>query len=318
MPSDNRTGLHVGNFGLGGYGRGTPGNMRSLGALMKENNHTYIDILKMDIEGFEWSFLEKEDALLERVGVFLVEVHRASISSSSSAPKGPMRSTHAAFHRSSREPCIRGVVPIGSDSKVALTEGHKYGCGIHMIKSSPIVYSFGSNKNTEFEIDVLNLRSDANVWIYELDPARMPSDKRTGLHVGNFGLGGYGRGTPGNMRSLGALMKENNHTYIDILKIDIEGFEWSWLEKEDALLERVGVFLVEVHSILASISSRAPKGPMRSTHAPFIEAVEKRDLRLYHQEINAGSHKCCSEYAFIQKNTSMWDSKTKFQFLSLL
>jgi len=215
-------------------------------------------------------------------------------------------------------PCIRGVVPIGSDSKVDVTEGHKYGCGIHMIKSSPIVYSFGSNKNTEFEIDVLNLRSDANVWIYELDPARMPSDKRTGLHVGNFGLGGYGRGTPGNMRSLGALMKENNHTYIDILKMDIEGFEWSFLEKEDALLERVGVFLVEVHSILASISSRAPKGPMRSTHAPFIEAVEKRDLRLYHQEINAGSHKCCSEYAFIQKNTSMWDSKTKFQFLSLL
>jgi hypothetical protein len=146
-------------------------------------------------------------------------------------------------------PCIRGVVPIGSDSKVALTEGHKYGCGIHMIKSSPIVYSFGSNKNTEFEIDVLNLRSDANVWIYELDPARMPSDKRTGLHVGNFGLGGYGKGkgTPSNMRSLGALMKENNHTYIDILKIDIEGFEWSWLEKEGALLERVGVFLVCIH-----------------------------------------------------------------------
>jgi len=43
-------------------------------------------------------------------------------------------------------------------------------------------------------------------------------------------------------------MKRNNHTYIDVLKMDIEGFEWEWISHESHLLENVGQLLVEVHN----------------------------------------------------------------------
>ena len=40
----------------------------------------------------------------------------------------------------------RGVTPLGEDSEGSTEDGHKFGCGIPLISSVPIIYSFGSNK----------------------------------------------------------------------------------------------------------------------------------------------------------------------------
>lgn len=45
------------------------------------------------------------------------------------------------------------------------------------------------------------------------------------------------------------MMKQNNHTYIDILKVDVEGSEYSWIEAEPAhTFDRIGKLLIEVHN----------------------------------------------------------------------
>ena len=54
----------------------------------------------------------------------------------------------------SRYPCIRGMVPVGINSG----DGHKWVCGLRAITSAPVVFSFGSFGNQEFELDLLRLR----------------------------------------------------------------------------------------------------------------------------------------------------------------
>ena len=49
-------------------------------------------------------------------------------------------------------------------------------------------------------------------------------------------------------------MKDNNHTYIDILKIDIEGGEYGRLRSEPAeTFKRIGQLLIDVHDVLFSM-----------------------------------------------------------------
>ena len=40
----------------------------------------------------------------------------------------------------------RGVTPLGENTEASIQDGHKFGCGIHLISETPIVYSFGSNR----------------------------------------------------------------------------------------------------------------------------------------------------------------------------
>jgi hypothetical protein len=43
-------------------------------------------------------------------------------------------------HLNANYPCIHGTSPVGADTAVSIDDGHKFVCGIHQIKSSPIVY----------------------------------------------------------------------------------------------------------------------------------------------------------------------------------
>ena len=49
-------------------------------------------------------------------------------------------------------PCFRGVVPIGTEASI--DDGRKFGCGVFLISSFPIVYSFGSFNMQDFEFGV--------------------------------------------------------------------------------------------------------------------------------------------------------------------
>ena len=56
-------------------------------------------------------------------------------------------------------PCVTGVTPLGS-----IIGSHKFTCGLHAISSNPIVYSFGSNQQQDFELAILRLRPDAKIF----------------------------------------------------------------------------------------------------------------------------------------------------------
>jgi len=88
-------------------------------------------------------------------------------------------------------PCIYGTIPLGANTKEGIDDGHKFTCGIHFIKGEPIIYSFGSCKDQTFELSLLKYRPDAKIYIFEIDPDKIPDDRDPRITYYNVGLGGY-------------------------------------------------------------------------------------------------------------------------------
>ena len=148
-------------------------------------------------------------------------------------------------------PCIYGVNPVGLDTHASIQDGHKYACGLLHVKSQPIVYSFGSNRQQDFEKAILSYRPDSLIYVFDIEASHLPSlaDRDPKITYTTLGLGP--RVNVGDKMSLvHEIMKSYNHTHIDVLKIDIEGAEFGWLQHEPAqTFTRIGQLLIEVHDI---------------------------------------------------------------------
>lgn len=120
----------------------------------------------------------------------------------------------------------------------ALGDGGKWVCGLSRVQEKPdcVVYSVGINYESSFEAEILANTRNCKIWGYDFTvrsfgpqiPRSMAS--RTNFHA--FGLGGEDKHGPQDtppMYTLDSLMKMNGHTHIDILKIDIEGWEFETL-----------------------------------------------------------------------------------------
>ena len=149
-------------------------------------------------------------------------------------------------------PCVHGVTPLGSADRSSVVDGHKFACGLHAVSKSPIVYSFGSNQQQDFEMAVLRYRPDARIFVFELIESHLPDkavqDSRIEYNV--LGLGGYPDSEASEyvMKTMEAIMKERKHTYVDIVKMDIEGVEFDFLHTEgQKIVPRIGQLLVELH-----------------------------------------------------------------------
>ena len=87
----------------------------------------------------------------------------------------------------------------------------------------PVVYSLGSNKQQDFESAFLKLRPDSNIFTFEIAKDNIPDESLRNNKVKWFNIGlGYTSGHS-NLKTLTEMMKMLNHTYIDVLKMDIEG-----------------------------------------------------------------------------------------------
>jgi hypothetical protein len=208
-------------------------------------------------------------------------------------------------------PCLWGTYPIGGLSRENIEGGHKYACGIQNINSHPIVYSLGSNNDISFELAMLDLRPDSEIHVFELVKENIPlisPNKNIIFH--NIGLGYkediMDNSNPyRNYKSLNEMMILLNHSHIDILKMDIEGAEWSFVMNEGYLLRQIGQFLVEFHTSTNGFSLK----PSRYDHVSFfqwLEEIEKYGLRLFHKEWNF-MNICCSELSFVQSYFQEWN-----------
>jgi hypothetical protein len=159
----------------------------------------------------------------------------------------------------------------------------------------------------------LNFRPDSQILIFELLLANLPPDSLKDSHISyiNVGLGYPSTPNPypteWTFKSLKMLMIEHNHKYIDVLKMDIEGHEYAFLENEKDILERVGQLLLEIH-----IHVPLAKTPI----VDLIDTIESKGLRLFHQEINIHKPYFCSEYSFIRKDWLDWNQR-KYDFQAL-
>ena len=159
----------------------------------------------------------------------------------------------AFIHLNPNYPCVHGVVPIGEDSARSVSDGHKFSCGIQQIKSDPIVYSFGSAQQQDFEMAILHQRPDARIWTHDILESHLPllKDRISAVHYNATGLGAS-ENSNGELKYklLSDFMMERGHTYIDILKVDIEGGEFPWIANEPLdTFSRIGQLLIEVHRL---------------------------------------------------------------------
>ena len=106
------------------------------------------------------------------------------------------------------------------------------------------------------------------------------------------------------------MMIENNHTYIDIVKMDIEGYEYMWLKYEaSTTIPRIGQLLVEVHVHFGFVQEHFPS----QDAVTFVETCENFGFRLFHQELNKHHSIRFTELSLIHHNWTKWDLH-KFDF----
>ncbi|KAF7346210.1 hypothetical protein MSAN_01847900 [Mycena sanguinolenta] len=117
-------------------------------------------------------------------------------------------------------------------------EARKWVCGITRVETKPdcTVYSFGINLESSFEAEILANTDHCQIWGYDFSVnsfgPEIPSSQTHRTHFRPYGLAGTDRHGPDDvpqMYTIETLMKMNGHTHIDILKVDIERYEFETL-----------------------------------------------------------------------------------------
>ncbi|EPQ55518.1 hypothetical protein GLOTRDRAFT_121112 [Gloeophyllum trabeum ATCC 11539] len=113
-------------------------------------------------------------------------------------------------------------------------DGGKWTCGLSRVEQNPdcIVYSIGINYESSFEAELLSRTRHCQVWGYDFTVSsfgpQIPKSLRSRAHFHPYRLAGTDANEDAQY-TLEALMQMNGHTHIDILKIDIESWEFETL-----------------------------------------------------------------------------------------
>ena len=151
-------------------------------------------------------------------------------------------------------------------------------CGIESLKKGCIVYSIGGNNDWRFELDLLE-RTPCEIHTFDCTGphSRFIKPKNDRLYFHHICLAAESVNAPetcdnghesicGPMMSIQHVQDMMNHTRIDLLKMDIEGFEWpilkSWptLQEDDSAVLPYQI-LVEVHYISQFLQVGTPFSP---------------------------------------------------------
>lgn len=131
--------------------------------------------------------------------------------------------------------CPHRVERIGT-----LGDGGKWTCGVDRIAKQDkcVIYSFGINGESSFEADLLRRAPGCEIWGYDYSvdswgpEINDDPELATRAHFQPWALGGSNHHEEDDFPrywTLDSLMELNGHTFIDILKIDIEGGEFDAL-----------------------------------------------------------------------------------------
>ena len=164
------------------------------------------------------------------------------------------------------------------------------------LNPASVIYSGGVGEDITFEEELIR-RFDVDIQIFDPSPvaartiARAASDhlhfSPIGLSasaVGNFAIGGgsddstwfkAGSGDVVACTTIAEQMKKNRHSHIDLLKIDIEGFEYEVLESCFAAEIPITQICVEFHDFFPEISRKKTKD--------MIELLKARGFDLIHR-----------------------------------
>ena len=124
--------------------------------------------------------------------------------------------------------------PYGKSRHGRVGDGGKWICGARKFLSKPgcVIYSLGSNAETSFETDVA-LETECDIHVFDSTQAsvQMPSTHRSGhKNFHRYAIGNPAQNSTWETKLLEAVMSGLGHAWIDVLKMDIEGGEWEYLD----------------------------------------------------------------------------------------
>jgi len=194
-------------------------------------------------------------------------------------------------------------------------DGGKWLCNMRSIiekrKPNPcIVYSFGVSDDMTFEVE---FNRQFGCHTFSFDPGSTikelhKNDLRENMSLYQVGLAplwqflyGPNGATPmkGATETFFGILDQLEHTYIDFLKIDVEGNEYSALpdvissERFQSL--NVSQILIEVHYF-------EPWGVYADRVISFFSMMHKAGYRIFNKEPNLLCGSNCIEYSWIHKN----------------
>ncbi|CBX98427.1 hypothetical protein LEMA_P098360.1 [Plenodomus lingam JN3] len=241
-----------------------------------------------------------------------------------------------------------------------LGDGGKWVCGMSVYESLPVpekrpglspsqapvyapqdglvVYSFGINAESSFEAELLERVPSARIWGYDFSVdawgPQIKPEYRPRTYFKKVGLGKTDQhDSSPPFWTLPSLMKENAHSYIDILKIDIEGSEYDALDTMMDAFENtrsaagngimpIGQVMIELHlGDGVHLEGTTEGGAAVDFHRfqTWWERLEKMGMRPVWMEINLfavtlGTGKSdprCTEYVWVNakdERSVLWNA----------
>lgn len=188
-----------------------------------------------------------------------------------------------------------------------------------------VVYSFGINAESSFEAELLERVPSARIWGYDFSVdawgPQIKAEYRDRTFFEKVGLGKEDLHTSDPpFWTLPNLMVKNGHTYIDIMKIDIEGSEYDALDTFMDVFEHtrsaagtgvmpIGQIMIELHlgDGLDLSSSNGGGHVDFKRFQSWWERLEKMGMRPVWMEINlfavtlgqTKSNPRCTEYVWV-------------------
>lgn len=191
----------------------------------------------------------------------------------------------------------------------ALGDGGKWACGISRLEHKPdcIIYTFGMNYETTLEAELLDRTRHCQVWGYDYRSNSFGSHIKPNYrtHFFSWGLANFDSHEPHNnpkLYTLKTLLEINKHDHIDLLKIDIEGWEFETLSQiiQPYILSGeplpFGQLIVEIHAWDKKFEDFLPWWEMleQAGLRPFMN-----EINLVYQNYNRGKDTDLAEYSFI-------------------
>jgi hypothetical protein len=159
-------------------------------------------------------------------------------------------------------------------------DGGKWVCGLELFQNHPcIVYSFGVSGDSSFEAEVVQ-RTNRLIFAFDGSVSKLGPQISTpqAKHRVKFFEKFVGNSDSETHWTLGSMMRQLGHSWVDIVKMDIEGAEFPVLDqvmdefKEEGL--PFGQLQLEIHA-----------GEFKDLYQ-FWERLEFAGLRPFMNEIN--------------------------------
>ncbi|KAH7882564.1 methyltransferase domain-containing protein [Phlebopus sp. FC_14] len=191
----------------------------------------------------------------------------------------------------------------------ALGDGGKWACGMSRLehKHKCLIYTFGMNYETSFEAELLERTRYCEVWGYDYRSNSFGSDIKSNPRANFFSYGlanidAHGPHDEHQLYTLKSLLEMNGHDHIDVLKIDIEGWEFEVLTQ---ILQPYvasgeplpfGQLILEIHTWEKGFEEFLPWWEMLEAAGlrPFM-----MEVNLVYQNYNRGHGTDLAEYSFI-------------------